>query len=156
MPQPSRSSLRKLHDRLNALSAAADRLGRQGTRAPAILQQLLDDLPFAALVADNAGQYVFTNRAAASLTGYSPAELRRLSVWQLTPSVHEHEAEVLWRAFIEQGTQTGSYAVLRKGGQVITTAYAAKANLLPGWHLSLLQVSTSRSSRSPDPCKADI
>ena len=61
----------------------------------AVLHPLLEACPFAALVANGAGLYVLANNAASESTGYSASELRRLSVWQLTPTVAEYEAEVL-------------------------------------------------------------
>ena len=59
------------------------------------LRAMIDELPFAALVANDAGLFVMVNRAANTLTGYSPSELLKLSVWQITPDVHEREAETL-------------------------------------------------------------
>ncbi len=106
----------------------------------AVLRQLLGgESEIAALAANDTGAFVFTNVAASRLTAYSAAELRRLSVWQLTPGIHEREAEVLWRAFLERGDQSGEYQVATKGGRIIAAAYAARVNFLPGFHLSLLR-----------------
>jgi PAS domain S-box-containing protein len=126
--------------RLNALIADAKKqFSRAEGRSPeAVLRQLIDACPLAALVADNAGHYVLTNALASKLTGYSATELRKRSVWQLTPHVADHEAEILWRAFLEQRHQTGEYRLLVKGGRIILTMYAAQANVLPGFHVSLL------------------
>jgi PAS domain S-box-containing protein len=126
--------------RLNTMIAdARKRLLEAPGRSPeSVLRQLIDACPLAALVADNAGHYVLTNTLASKLTGYSPAELRKRSVWQLTPHVADHEAEILWRAFLEQRHQTGEYRLLVKGGRIILTKYAAQANVLPGFHVSLL------------------
>jgi PAS domain-containing protein len=73
------------------------------------------------------------------LTKYSAEELRRLSVWQLTPGVNEDEAETLWRAFRQQRAQSGDYQLMTKDGQVVTAKYAARANILPRLHVSLLE-----------------
>jgi PAS domain S-box-containing protein len=140
VPPPRPVTGPSLRDDLKVLVTRARRLKVQGDDVTAILHQLLDELPFAALVADRAGQFVYTNQAASQLTGYTSTELRRLSVWQLTPAVDEREAEVLWRAFIDRGEQNGDYAVLNKAGQTIATTYAAVANFLPGLQLSLLYV----------------
>ena len=104
-----------------------------------VLRQLLGASTIATLCWHDSGVFAFTNAAASSLTGYSTAELRRLSVWQLTPGAQERETEVLWRAFIERGDQSGEYQVLKKDGRIVNTAYAACINFLPGFHLSLLQ-----------------
>lgn len=117
--------------------------GSQQTREArdtlAVLQGLLDPLPFAALVADANGQYVAVNDRAARLTGYTAPELLRLSVWQLTPGTDERDREVLWRAFLQQHVQSGAYRLLAKDGRLVMVQYAAQAHILPGLHLSLLE-----------------
>jgi PAS domain S-box-containing protein len=102
------------------------------------LKEAIDASPFAMLVADDGGSFVMANRAASSLTGYSPSELLKLSVWQITPDVHEHEAETLWRAFIQRSEQSGTYRVLRRDGSTVVAAYAAKTNVVHGRHVSIL------------------
>lgn len=112
--------------------------------AESILGFLLDGCPIAALVANNAGLFASANTAASALTGYSLRDLQRLSMWQLTPNTADHEAEVLWRAFIAQHEQSGDYRLLVKGGRIIEARYAAVANVLPGLHLSLLERADAR------------
>jgi PAS domain S-box-containing protein len=136
MPRPI--IRRSLRDDLAVLATRARRLRAQGDDAPAILHQVLDELPFAALVIDNTGHFLYANDAASQLTGYTPTQLLRLSVWEVTPSVKDHETEVLWRAFLDSGEQNGRYTVLNKAGQTIATTYAAVANFLPSLHLALL------------------
>ena len=102
------------------------------------LRESIDAVPLAVLVADDSGSYVMANAAACSLTGYSEAELRKLSVWHLTPDVHEREAETLWRAFRQQREQFGTYRLLLKDGRTTVTSYAARANIAPGLHVSVL------------------
>jgi PAS domain S-box-containing protein len=93
---------------------------------------------FAVLVANDHGDFLMVNEAAITLTGYSRVELARLTVWQLTPDVHEREAETLWRAFLQQREQFGTYRVLRKDGTTIVAPYAAKTNVVRGHHVSVL------------------
>lgn len=93
---------------------------------------------FAVFVTNDDGLFVMTNRAASSLTGYSRSELLKLSVWHITPDVHEREAESLWRAFRQQSEQFGTYRLQRKDGSTVVTDYAAKANVVRGLHVSLL------------------
>jgi PAS domain S-box-containing protein len=102
------------------------------------LKELVDASPHAVLVADDDGKFVMANQAASSLTGYSPSELLRLSVWQITPDVHEREAETLWRAFRQHSEQSGSYRLLLKDGRTLIAEYAARTNVLPGLHVSVL------------------
>lgn len=107
--------------------------------AIAILRAIIRRVPVAALVANNSGEFVAMNAAATTLTGYSAAELRRLSMWQITPTVNARDAETLWRAFLATQQQTGDYRVLRHDGTVVQAMYAARAHVLPGLHVSLLQ-----------------
>jgi PAS domain S-box-containing protein len=102
------------------------------------LQEMISQSPFAVLVANDNGVFVMANDVAATLTGYSRAELQRLSVWQLTPDVHEREAETLWRAFLQQSEQSGTYRLLRKDGTTIVAPYVAKTNVIRGHHVSVL------------------
>ncbi|HVZ78626.1 MAG TPA: PAS domain S-box protein [Gemmatimonadaceae bacterium] len=128
-----------------ALVALLDHLATDASRASTsaaplgLLRRLIATVPAAALVADDAGRYVLANTRASELTGYTGAELRRLSVWQLTPTPDEHDAETLWRAFLQRGNQHGDYQVLRKSGRIVSAAYAARANVLPHLHVSLLR-----------------
>lgn len=108
----------------------------------ATLQRLLDPLPLAAFVASNEGRYVVTNRAASRLTQYSPGELQALSVWDLTRPQTAADADVLWRAFLQQREQTGEYELLLRDGTSARMQYAARANVLPGLHLSLMTPDT--------------
>jgi PAS domain S-box-containing protein len=130
--QPSVAAL------VNRLRTDAKDGVRRGGASLDVLRRLLEALPVAAFVADDDGRYILTNALASELTGYSAEELRRLSVWQLTPGVNEHDAETLWRAFRQQGAQTGDYELLTKNGQVVRAKYAARANVLPRMHVSLL------------------
>jgi PAS domain S-box-containing protein len=62
----------------------------------------------AVLLADDNGRYILTNALASEMTGYSAEELRRLSVWQLTPGTNEHEAETLRAGFDSNGHRAGA------------------------------------------------
>lgn len=125
---------------LDAIAADAAAAVRHGEAALDALARLIEALPVAALVTDDDGRYILTNPLASNLTGYSAEELRRLSVWDLTPEVREHELDTLWRAFRQQRSQSGDYQLLRKDGRVVTAKYAARVSVLPGLHVSLLQI----------------
>lgn len=143
MPTVLRARLASLAD--DALAAS-----RKGGDLDAILRSLLARIPFAALVADSEGLYVVANEAASTLTDYSTFELRRLSVWQLTPMGAYHDAETLWRGFLARGEQTGAYDIVRKDGQIVTVDYAARAHVLPGRHVSLLRPTISTSVQAAE------
>lgn len=120
------------------LAREARRQVLDGTAPREVLRRLIEAVPFAALIADDSGRYVLANRAASRLTGYSGAELRRLSVWDLTPRDDERDTDVLWRAFLRQRAQTGVYTIRTKPGKIVNAHYVAQAHLLKGLHVSLL------------------
>ena len=104
----------------------------------AALQAAVAASAFAVFVADDSGRFVDANRAAAELTGYSERELRKMSVWQITPDVHEREAETLWLAFLQQHEQSGTYRILHRSGRTLVVPYAARTNVQRGRHISVL------------------
>jgi PAS domain S-box-containing protein len=129
---------------LGDLYASARRRISSATPAIEVLAALISDLPCAAVVADSSGRFVAVNDRAVALTGYSRVEMLRSSVWQITPATDEHDAERLWRAFLVAGTQTGRYSVLTKDRRSIEADYAARAHVLPGLYLSLLEAARGR------------
>jgi PAS domain S-box-containing protein len=130
---------------LKEFARDARRQVRVGVAPTVALRGLIDAAPFAALIADDSGRYVLANRAASRLTGYSGAELRGLSVWDLTPRDDEHDADVLWRAFLQQRAQTGVHPIRTKPGKTVNAQYAAQAHLLKGLHVSLLHAPSKLS-----------
>jgi PAS domain S-box-containing protein len=137
-----------LHERAQEVKGEARVLAQQSGQEMSTLARILAPLAEAALVADDAGRFVFVNEAAALLTGYSVAELLRLSVWDITPADSEYEAELLWRVFLQQGQQSGVYEVRRKEGSRVPAEYAALAHVLPGLHVSML---CARRPAAPPP-----
>jgi PAS domain S-box-containing protein len=102
------------------------------------LHEMVETSPLPVLVANDHGSFVMANEMASTLTGYSLSELRSLSLWQITPDVLEREAEILWRAFLQQREQFGTYRLIKKNGQTIVTPYAARTNVVRGYHVSVL------------------
>jgi PAS domain S-box-containing protein len=107
------------------------------SRAEALLKQAAD-MPVALLVANNSGRYVDVNDLATRLTGYSRAELLRMSVWDLTPTASIHAGRRMWRDFLDAERMAGTYTLLRKDGSEVRAEFRAWANLLPGVHVSAL------------------
>jgi PAS domain S-box-containing protein len=122
-----------------AVAAMRQLVREQGVTPDRAVAAAIDALPVAAFVADDEGHYVAVNEAATVLTGYKAADLRRMSVWELTPEVLESEAPILWKAFLATGEQRGDYRIVTKDGRSLAADYAARANVLPGLHLSLLR-----------------
>ena len=125
---------------LDSLAADAQCRVRAGEETLVALRSAVETLPLATLIADDTGQYVLTNASATSLTEYSARELRRLSVWDITANANQAEFELVWRAFLQQQEQRGEYPLVTKSGRVVTTEYAARANVLPHFHVSVLRL----------------
>ena len=102
------------------------------------LDEMVEASRFAVLVTNDDGLFVMANPAACTLIGGSRSDVLKLSVWQITPDVHEREAETLWRAFRQQSEQFGTYRVLRVDGRTVVCEYAAKTNVTHGLHVSVL------------------
>ena len=123
----------------------------QSSASLAALYSLLDRVPVATLGADNKARYVYANDAASILLGYDTAELLKLSVGAVTPNVMEGDAERLWAAFVAIHEQTGVYQLLTKDSQVVAAEYAARANVLPGLHLTIMRPIAPRTRTRSDP-----
>jgi CheY-like chemotaxis protein len=90
------------------------------------------------MIADDHARYIATGGATREVTGYEPAELLQLTVWDLTPSQKTAASQGLWARFISAGQQEGPYTLRRRDGEAIETRYCALANIAPGWHLSAI------------------
>jgi PAS domain S-box-containing protein len=132
---------------VRASTRDAQKCSLAGKTPLTVLGALIDAVPLATLVADDHGRYVLANAPAAQLTEYSRPELRRLWVWDLTPGPTKRDFEVLWRAFIQQREQRGAYELVTKTGRVVTAEYAARANVLPHLHVSVLRVRQRRARK---------
>ena len=117
-------------------------------RAQTILEHLAK-VPVAILIANNRSRYVDANRAATVLTGYSHAELLRMSLSDLTADPRRAAASRLWRDFLKRGTMSGKYPLRRKDGTTVVARYFAAANVLPGVHLSALAAEATPRRRKP-------
>lgn len=105
------------------------------------LEDLYDNVqhvPVATLVADDTGAYMMANHGAFLLTGYTPDELRMMSMWDLVPSVGDVDPRALWRSFLRVLHQTGTIALRTKSSALVTARYVARAHVIPGLHISLL------------------
>lgn len=103
-----------------------------------LLQREIEDLPVAALVADNSARYIAANARAVELTGYSHDELLHMTVRDITPAHRDDARAELWNRFIQTGSQSGEYVLQRKDGMPVAVRYHAFASVAPGIHVSLL------------------
>jgi PAS domain S-box-containing protein len=94
------------------------------------------DHSIALVLADDSGHYVAASGATREVTGYEPAELAGLTVWDLTPPSQSADGKGLWNQFIAAGAQQGRYVLRRRDGRPVDAQYCALANIAPGWHVS--------------------
>jgi PAS domain S-box-containing protein len=94
------------------------------------------------VITDDNGRYVDVNPAACELFGRSRSELLGARSGDAAGSVTEEEQT--WRTLATDGSTAGLHTVVRPDGEVRETEFAAKTNVLPGRHLSVLRDVTER------------
>ncbi len=97
----------------------------------------------AMLVADDGRRYVDANPAAEALLGRSREEILTMRIEDLIPT---SETAVIknWVAFLYSGRAEGSMTVTRPDDSTSEVEFSARANVLPGRHLSILRDVTER------------
>lgn len=137
-------TIEPLHNRrgdiVGITCAAADitemRLREQQLRA--IFEGTLD----AIAIADDQGRYVEANPAACQLFGLPLSEFLGKRITDFIMS--DFDFAEAWQAFLANGQGTGEIRLRRPDGTVRDVEWAAKANFLPGRHLSALRDITER------------
>jgi PAS domain S-box-containing protein len=130
--------MRELERALNAIERDTRRPEAEQRKRAETVRSGLAGIPAAVLIANDRGRYIDANRGAALLTGYTRAELLRLTVADLTPPGRGSLFERLWREFLVRGRMSGTYALRCKDGRLIRPRYVAMSNVLPGIHVSAL------------------
>jgi PAS domain S-box-containing protein len=139
MPDPEAADqLSSLARELSTIPSAASRPAGTSDDIASEIQRVVDEAPLPTLVCDDRGRYVAVSRSACSLVGYSCDELRGRHVWDLTAGTTQSEVEPLWRAFIAQGRQRGTYTLQHREGSLLSVDYIAQANVIHGYHVSVL------------------
>ncbi|WP_152041631.1 PAS domain S-box protein [Salinigranum salinum] len=111
------------------------------SRFRALFERSLDAL----VLADDEGRYVDVNPAACELYGLSREELLGKTAADFAPP--EYDFEAAWSAFLEQEATRGEFELVRPDGDVRIAEFAARANVRPGEHLSILRDVTERVER---------
>lgn len=107
---------------------------------------VFDEASDAMLIADDRGRYVDANQRAADLFGVEKEELLGRSINEFAPAGADIEAA--WEEFREDGHERGSSLIVRADGAERTVEYSAKADIVPGQHLSILRDVTERQERT--------
>lgn len=102
------------------------------------LYRLMDKSESAMLLTDNQRRYVRCNKAACELLGMAREEIERLHIEDLSAPEFRKLAPQMFEAFIKDGSQAGDYVLESPSGKVVSCSYSASANVMPGFHLSIL------------------
>ena len=98
------------------------------------------------MVADDDGKYLAVNSAMCAMLGYEREDmLLGVSVWELTPERYGTGGAAMWRDFIASGESFGTYQLMRADRGVATFDFIARANVIPGLHVSILTPSKGRA-----------
>jgi PAS domain S-box-containing protein len=103
-----------------------------------------DAMSDAVLVADDERRYVDANHAATRLFGLARADLLGSRIDDFAPAPSGFDVEAAWREFLSTGEQRGEFPLMRADGTSRIVEYRAKANIIPGRHLSVLRDVTER------------
>jgi PAS domain S-box-containing protein len=130
--------LSSLARELSTIPPATNRRAGTSDDIATEIQRVVDEAPLPTLVCDDRGRYVAVSRSACGLVGYSCDELRGRHIWDLTAGTTQSEVEPLWRAFVAQGRQRGTYTLQHREGALVNVDYIAQANVIHGYHVSVL------------------
>lgn len=95
-------------------------------------------------LADDDGIYRDANDAAAELFGLSKEELLGREIGTFAAS--DFDFESAWTTFLDDGEMRGEFELHRPDGEIRIVEFAAKADILPGVHLSALRDVTEQVS----------
>ncbi len=100
----------------------------------------------AILIADDDGNYIDANPAAAKLFGYTIEELCTLNVGDITPEQNIEESLKLWKEFIKTDSMEGEFEIRKKNGELRITHFRAIAKVIEGRHVSVMRDITERKT----------
>lgn len=111
-----------------------------------LFRTLFDCVPDAVVIADDAGQMIDANLAAAAVFGLPGPELIGQNLARFVEPWHDRRP--LWRELLERGSLSIDLKLLCPDGQVRDVQAIASANVQPGRHLIIFRdVSEHRESR---------
>jgi len=119
------------------------RIARDGRLFEALFEQALDSV----LIADDNRRYVDVNPAACELIGRPREEIIGHDIAEFF-EMDEEAVPSAWNSFVSEGAQVGICRVQRPDGSVRYASFQARANFVPGLHLSILRdVTEKRDAR---------
>jgi PAS domain S-box-containing protein len=115
------------------------RVAESSPEGEQLFRAVFDNALEAMLIADDNGNYTDANPAACRLFGVSREELLSSNLGRFVEPGRALEAEQAWRTFLAAGEQHGLFRLHRPDGEIRDLEYNARANILPGRHLSILR-----------------
>ncbi len=119
----------------------AQALAESEARFRALFEGTLDAL----VLADDDGTYLDVNPAACELYGLPHDELLGKTAADFAPPGFDFDAA--WDGFLDVGSMRGEFELVRPDGDTRVADFAARANIRPGEHLSVLRDVTERAER---------
>jgi PAS domain S-box-containing protein len=110
-------------------------------RFRALFDRSLDAL----VLADDEGRYLDVNPAACELYGLPYDDLLGKTAGDFAPPGFDFETA--WTAFLDTGSMRGEFELVRPDGDTRIADFAARANIRPGEHLSVLRDISERVER---------
>jgi DNA-binding CsgD family transcriptional regulator len=99
------------------------------------VRRMIDQSPVPAVLVDNQRRYIEVNRPARLAFRLSLAEMRMLTIDDLTPPAALSTLESVWQRLLRTGCVAGPFEVASPNGDSrFGVIYAAAANILPGHH----------------------
>ena len=123
-----------------ALKQAEETLRESERKFRAVFDSTLD----AILIADDDGYYVDANPAACALLGLPKEQILGSHLFMFTEKEQVQNTQNLWQQFLAQDQMRGEFRLHLSDGTTRDIEYSAKANILPGRHLSVFRDVTSR------------
>jgi PAS domain S-box-containing protein len=107
-----------------------------------------DEAVDAMVIADDDGRYIKVNDSATDLFGVPEGKLLGRTIADFIPEGVGFEEE--WQQFRTADEQQGTVRIMRPDGSERIVEYAAKSNIVPGEHLSVLRDVTEREERKQE------
>lgn len=102
------------------------------------LERLLARSASPMLLVNDDREYVDCNEAACEMLRLPRERLLSLRVEDLSSPEFRNLAPAMFEAFLAEGTQAGEFEMQNPDGYRVRCSYSASANVLPGFHLSVL------------------
>ena len=102
-------------------------------------RSLFDMAVDAIVLADDQGRWIDANPAMERLVGLSHDELLGMSPADIVDEAARDSISTAWSTFLQEGSMTGQFELVRPDGERRFVDFAAKANFVPGRHLSIIR-----------------